>query len=73
MKITNRDNFKIQLLNYYGRDIDGMNDEELIAEGLATIEDVFSHLSEEEAFKRSRPLAVAYLALCIAEKLLYNK
>lgn len=68
MKITNREKFRQQLSEYYARDIEGLNDEDLIAEALATIEAVFSYTDEDDVFKRSRPYAVSYLALCAAQE-----
>lgn len=46
----------------------GWEDEDLIAEALATIEAVFSYTDEDDVFKRSRPYAVSYLALCAAQE-----
>jgi prophage maintenance system killer protein len=68
MKITDRERFRQRLSERYARDIEGLNDEDLIAEALATIEAVFSYMDEEDVFKRSRPYAVSYLALCAAQE-----
>lgn len=68
MKITDREKFRQQLSEHYARDIDGFNDEDLIAEALAAIESVFSYTDEDDVFKRSRPYAVSYLALCAAQE-----
>lgn len=70
MKITDKENFRQQLLKCY---VDGLNEYELLAEAITTLESVFSHLSEDDVYKRSRPYAVSYLALCAADKLLNNK
>lgn len=68
MKITDREKFRQQLSEHYARDIDELNDEDLIAEALAAIESVFSYTDEDDVFKRSRPYAVSYLALCAAQE-----
>lgn len=68
MKITDREKFRQLLSERYARDIEELNDEDLIAEALAKIEAVFSYMDEEDVFKRSRPYAVSYLALCAAQE-----
>lgn len=68
MKITDREKFRQLLSERYVRDIEGLNDEDLIVEALATIEAVFSYMDEEDVFKRSRPYAVSYLSLCAAQE-----
>lgn len=72
MQITDREKFRQQLSEYYARDIEGLNDEDLIIEALATIEAVFSHMEDDDVFKRSRPYVVSYLALCAAQKQLFK-
>ena len=67
MKITDREKFRQLLSEHYARDLEGLNDKDLIAEALATIEAVFSHMEDDDVFKRSRPYAVSYLALCAAQ------
>lgn len=65
-----KESIRQQLLEHYARDIEGLNGEELIAEALASIEAMFSYMDEDDVFKRSRPYAVSYLALCAAQELL---
>ncbi len=65
-----KESIRQQLLEHYARDIEGLNGEELIAEALASIEAMFSYMDEDDVFKRSRPYAVSYLALCAAQELI---
>jgi hypothetical protein len=61
MKITDKENFRQQLLKCY---VNGLNEDELLVEAIATLESVFSYMNGDDVFKRSRPLAIAYVALC---------
>lgn len=73
MQITDREKLRQQLAEHYARDIEGLNDEDLIEEALASIEAVFSRMYEDDVLERSRPYAVSYLALCAAQELLSKK
>lgn len=73
MQIADREKLRQQLSEHYARDIEGLNDEDLIAEALASIEAMFRYTDEDDVFKRSRPYAVSYLALCAAQELISKK
>ena len=54
-------NYK-DILKHY-QDYDDIRDEELIDEAIGTLEQYFGCMNEDELMHRSRPLAIAYLAL----------
>ena len=50
-----------ELLKHYKDDLS--EDVSLIDEAIATLEQYFSYMNKDELIHRSRPLAIAYLAL----------
>lgn len=52
----------VNLLKHY-QDYDSVKDGELLDEAIATLEDYFSTMDKDVLLHRSRPLAIAYLAL----------
>lgn len=50
-----------ELLKHYKDDLS--EDVSLIDEAIATLEQSFSYMNKDELIHRSRPLAIAYLAL----------
>lgn len=55
-----------RLKSAYGRSLSP--DIDLIEEGIASIESVSAHMSEDEIYHRQRPLMISYLALLEAKE-----
>ena len=52
------------MLRHYATDLDA--DVDLMEEAILTLENIFSNMDTETLLHKSRPLAIAYLALCEA-------
>lgn len=50
----------VEMLRHYQ---ENLRDDALLDEAIATLENYFSHMDKGELLHRSRPLAIAYLAL----------
>jgi hypothetical protein len=55
------EDWKDKLKHY--QEFDNIKDEDLLKEAIATCENIFSLMDENELLHHSRPLVIAYLAL----------